>query len=64
MGYHGVAQRVDAVGDHPLKQLAQLEERGGDGGTHLKVENKVEISTFVVFCLKFSGGMVWMNEQN
>ena len=57
VGYHGVAQRVDAVGDHSLKQLAQLEERGGDGGAHLKVDWNVERSTFVVFCLKFSGGM-------
>ncbi len=57
MSYHGVAQRVDAVGDHSLKQLAQLEERGGDGGAHLKEESR----EVVVFCLKFASGMTYMD---
>ena len=41
VGYHGVTQRVHAVRDHSLQQLAQLEERGGDGGANLAAENNI-----------------------
>ena len=64
VGYHRVAERVDTVGDHSLKQLAQLEERGGDGSAHLGVESRVEVerSTVVVFCLKYSSGITCIHE--